>query len=82
MFQVLRITILSVDNSAPQVKVGSPVRVAEGGSAMIPPGSIIASDLDTPLSNLEVVLDSQPTVGYLTDKNSGNCYWKHLILDA
>lgn len=71
MFQVLRIAILSVDNSIPEVKVGSPVVVAEGGSTMIPSGSITASDLDTPLSNLEVVLDSQPVVGYLTNKNSG-----------
>lgn len=70
-FQVLRVTILSVDNSPPEVKVGSPVIVGEGGSTMIPSASIIASDVDTPLSDLKVVLDSQPSVGYLTNKNAG-----------
>lgn len=68
---MLKVTILSVDNSPPEVKVGSPVIVGEGGSTVIPAGSIIASDMDTPLFDLEVVLDSQPFVGYLTNKNAG-----------
>lgn len=72
------VTILSVDNSIPEVKVGSPVIVAEGGSAMIASSSIIASDRDTPLPNLEVVLDSQPGLGYLANKNQG----KLLLIDA
>lgn len=71
---MLKVNILSVDNSIPEVKVGSPVVVAEGGSTVIPSGSVIATDMDTPLSNLEVVLDSQPLVGYLTNKNSGELF--------
>lgn len=78
-FQVLRVTILSVDNKIPEVKVGIPVIVAEGGSTMMPPGSIIASDVDTPLSNLEVVLDSQPTVGYLINKNAGKLLFVYIL---
>ncbi|XP_063885992.1 extracellular matrix organizing protein FRAS1-like isoform X2 [Scylla paramamosain] len=70
--QVLRVTILSVDNSIPNVEVGGPVLVAEGGSMVVPATSIIALDLDTLPSKLEVVLDSQPIFGYLTNKDADN----------
>uniref|UniRef100_A0A0P4WFJ8 Cadherin domain-containing protein n=1 Tax=Scylla olivacea TaxID=85551 RepID=A0A0P4WFJ8_SCYOL len=72
LFQVLRVTILSVDNSIPNVEVGGPVLVAEGGSMVVPATSIIALDLDTLPSKLEVVLDSQPIFGYLTNKDADN----------
>lgn len=68
LFQVLRVTILGVDNSIPDVEVGGPMLVAEGGSVVVPASSIIALDLDTLPSKLEVVLDSQPIFGYLTNK--------------
>lgn len=71
---------MNVDNSIPEVKVGSPVVVAEGGSMVVPAASIIASDLDTPLSKLEVVLDSQPEFGYINNKDAGKLF--HVAVDG
>ena len=69
-------TILNVDNNLPSVEIGSPVLVAEGGSVVVSADSIIASDVDTPLSKLELMLDSQPLFGYVTNKDAGELSYK------
>ncbi|XP_069157214.1 extracellular matrix organizing protein FRAS1 [Procambarus clarkii] len=68
--QVLKVTIQGVDNKEPEVVMGEAVTVAEGSSVILSPASITASDIDTPLSNLTVIIDAPPLFGYITNTNS------------
>ncbi|XP_060791413.1 FRAS1-related extracellular matrix protein 1a isoform X1 [Neoarius graeffei] len=61
----LNITVYPVDNQPPSIAIGEVLQVDEGGSASITVAHIGASDQDTPLVELQVVLESPPQFGYL-----------------
>ncbi|EPY74767.1 FRAS1 related extracellular matrix 1 [Camelus ferus] len=56
------ITILPVDNQAPEVFT-NPLRVAEGGQCVISTEHILVSDVDTKLDNIRLSLQRQPRHG-------------------
>ncbi|KAG7461901.1 hypothetical protein MATL_G00196120 [Megalops atlanticus] len=61
----LNITVLPVDSQPPAIVVGEVFVVDEGGSAPITVAHLRASDLDTPLEELEFILVSPPQFGYI-----------------
>nr|XP_006208344.2 LOW QUALITY PROTEIN: FRAS1-related extracellular matrix protein 1 [Vicugna pacos] len=56
------ITILPVDNQAPEVFT-NPLRVAEGGQCVISTEHVLVSDVDTKLDNIRLSLQRQPRHG-------------------
>ncbi|KAM9367841.1 FRAS1-related extracellular matrix protein 1 [Phaethornis superciliosus] len=56
------ITILPVDNQAPEVFT-SPLRVEEGGLSLVTEGHILISDVDTKREHLLLILQRQPQHG-------------------
>ncbi|TSL34592.1 FRAS1-related extracellular matrix protein 1 [Bagarius yarrelli] len=61
----LNITVYPVDNQPPAIAIGDVLQVNEGGSAAINVAHIGASDQDTPLEELQLVLVSPPQFGYI-----------------
>ncbi|XP_066536604.1 FRAS1-related extracellular matrix protein 1a [Hoplias malabaricus] len=61
----LNVTIYPVDNQPPTVTVGAVFGVDEGGSTAITVSHLRASDQDTPVEDLQVVLISPPQFGYI-----------------
>ncbi|XP_077999737.1 extracellular matrix organizing protein FRAS1-like [Glandiceps talaboti] len=63
--QVLSITVTPVNNQPPVVKVGHGIVVEEGRSVLITTQDLIASDIDTLVSELFVVMEKVPDYGYI-----------------
>ncbi|KAF5895047.1 FRAS1-related extracellular matrix protein 1, partial [Clarias magur] len=61
----LNITVYPVDNQPPSIVIGEVLQVDEGASASITGVHIGASDQDTPLEELLLVLVSPPQFGYI-----------------
>ncbi|KAK2860526.1 hypothetical protein Q7C36_004692 [Tachysurus vachellii] len=61
----LNITVYPVDNQPPSIVIGEVFQVDEGGFASITVAHISASDQDTPLEELQLVLVSPPQFGYI-----------------
>lgn len=65
--QVLKVRIQPVDNQEPRVTVGPAVEVLEGGSVVLPPSTVMATDADTPPTELRIIIDAPPIFGYITN---------------
>ncbi|XP_070544831.1 extracellular matrix organizing protein FRAS1-like [Ptychodera flava] len=63
--QVLSVTITPVNNQPPVVTVGHGLLVNEGGAVPLTIQDLIATDIDTPLNELVVVMESPPSFGYV-----------------
>ncbi|XP_066304374.1 extracellular matrix organizing protein FRAS1-like [Branchiostoma lanceolatum] len=63
--QVLSITVSPGNNQPPVVSVGKGLEVFEGGRALLTAQDIVATDADTPKSELIVRIDTPPSFGYL-----------------
>ncbi|XP_028850587.1 FRAS1-related extracellular matrix protein 1 isoform X2 [Denticeps clupeoides] len=61
----LKVTVFPVDTQAPSITIGDVFVVDEGGSASITVTHITATDMDTPLQKLDVILISPPQFGYI-----------------
>ncbi|KAJ8385248.1 hypothetical protein AAFF_G00191250 [Aldrovandia affinis] len=61
----LNITVFPVDSQPPSIAIGEVFVVDEGGSAPITVAHLGASDMDTPLEELELILVSPPQFGYI-----------------
>uniref|UniRef100_A0A3P9JLJ9 FRAS1 related extracellular matrix 2 n=1 Tax=Oryzias latipes TaxID=8090 RepID=A0A3P9JLJ9_ORYLA len=61
----VRVTILPVDNQAPQVGIGIQFSVIEGEKYAISPEHVNAEDKDTPSDDILCTIIVQPTAGYL-----------------
>nr|XP_039273813.1 extracellular matrix protein FRAS1-like [Styela clava] len=62
--QLLTITITPADSQPPVVTVGTGIQVEEGGSVLITPRDVIATDADTPKKDLKITVTTKPRVGY------------------
>ncbi|XP_065578086.1 extracellular matrix organizing protein FRAS1-like isoform X3 [Artemia franciscana] len=63
------ITIGPVNSQPPQVIVNSELTVDEGRKEILSPDVLTIEDMDTPVSLLEIRLDSPPSFGYLMQRN-------------
>lgn len=63
--------IQPVDNQEPRVTVGPAVEVLEGGSVVLPPSTVMATDADTPPTELRIIIDAPPIFGYITNTLAG-----------
>ncbi|XP_071043236.1 extracellular matrix organizing protein FRAS1 [Parasteatoda tepidariorum] len=63
--QVLTIKVKPKKKEPPTVKITTDVQVNEGGEAVIEPHVITVFDPDSALSDLTVVLDTQPDYGFI-----------------
>ncbi len=59
------VTVVPVDDQVPMVKVTGPVQVIEGGRVALSLKDITISDLDTPPSDIHIIMDDLPTFGIL-----------------
>ncbi|XP_018615142.2 FRAS1-related extracellular matrix protein 1a isoform X3 [Scleropages formosus] len=61
----LNVTVFPVDSQAPSLVIGELFVVDEGGFASITTAHLIASDVDTPVGELGLILVSPPQFGYI-----------------
>lgn len=66
----LEVTILPLDNSAPELVVGGPVVVVEGKPASITPEIVSARDVDSPPETLLFIVVQTPMWGFLERSKS------------
>uniref|UniRef100_A0A8C3BA83 FRAS1 related extracellular matrix 2 n=1 Tax=Cairina moschata TaxID=8855 RepID=A0A8C3BA83_CAIMO len=59
------VTILPVDNQAPEIFVGEQFRVVEGDKRVITSAHLRAEDVDTPTDDILCTIVAQPTSGYV-----------------
>uniref|UniRef100_A0A8C9G578 FRAS1 related extracellular matrix 2 n=1 Tax=Pavo cristatus TaxID=9049 RepID=A0A8C9G578_PAVCR len=59
------VTILPVDNKAPEIFVGEQFRVMEGDKRVITPAHLRAEDVDTPSDDILCTIVAQSTSGYI-----------------
>lgn len=69
--QVLTVNIEPIDNQAPSVEVLQPVSVLEGGFLVLNETYISVRDSDSFKEQLNVVIDSQPSFGYIENIKTG-----------
>ncbi|XP_013794564.2 extracellular matrix protein FRAS1-like [Limulus polyphemus] len=70
--QALSISVTPVNNQAPHVMVKEDIQVTEGGSVFFTPDLFSVLDHDSPLANLTVVIDVEPTFGYIDSSKSND----------
>ncbi|KAL7880187.1 hypothetical protein SRHO_G00024410 [Serrasalmus rhombeus] len=61
----LNVTVFPVDNQPPSITIGAVFKVDEGGSAAITVTHLRASDQDTRVEDLQLILISPPQFGYI-----------------
>ncbi|KAK7498552.1 hypothetical protein BaRGS_00010212, partial [Batillaria attramentaria] len=66
--QVLSVLITPVDNQAPIVTVGPDLQVEEGKEVQITADMISIMDVDTPISDLKVLVTTAPSFGELQNR--------------
>ncbi|NWY05988.1 FREM2 protein, partial [Nothoprocta ornata] len=59
------VTILPVDNQAPEIFVGEQFMVTEGDKQVITPAHLRAEDVDTPYDDILCTIVAQPASGYI-----------------
>ena len=69
--QVLTVNIEPVDNQAPAVEVLQPVSVLEGGFLVLNETYISVRDSDSFKEQLNIVIDSQPSFGFIENIKTG-----------
>lgn len=70
--QLFTIKVEPVDNQAPIVEiVQQPVRIAEGGYLMLNESVISVRDVDSSKEQLNVIIDAQPSFGYIENVHKG-----------
>lgn len=70
--QLFTIKVEPVDNQAPIVEiVQQPVRIAEGGYLMLNESVITVRDVDSSKEQLNVIIDAQPSFGYIENVQKG-----------
>ena len=70
--QVLTINIEPMDNQAPVGDIVQPARVLEGGFLILNESLIRVKDSDSLKEQLNVVIDSQPSFGYIENIKKGS----------
>lgn len=69
--QSFTIKVEPVDNHAPQVEVYQPIRVVEGSYLMLNESYIQVRDIDSSKEQLNIIIDSQPSFGYVENIHKG-----------
>lgn len=70
--QLFTIKVEPVDNQAPIVElVQQPVRIPEGGYLMLNESVISVRDVDSNKEQLNVIIDAQPSFGYIENVHKG-----------
>lgn len=64
-YQSLALMILPVDNQPPELNILTPIRVTRGLQRMLSTDNIKATDVDTEISVLDVVIHHQPNYGLI-----------------
>ncbi|ESO99609.1 hypothetical protein LOTGIDRAFT_173674 [Lottia gigantea] len=68
--QILSVLILPLNDQTPMVTVGPNIEVDEGESVIIGNNVISVTDVDTPVSKLQVVIDTHPRFGQIINTDS------------
>ena len=69
--QVLTINVEPVDNLAPIVEIAQPVKVTEGGYLVLNENLIRIRDTDSSKDRLSLIIDSQPSFGFIESTQKG-----------
>ena len=69
--QVFTINVDPVDNQAPVVEIAQPVKVNEGGYLVLNENLIRIRDTDSSKDRLSLIIDSQPSFGYIESTQKG-----------
>lgn len=69
--QVFTIKVEPVDNQAPVVDILQPIKVQEGGYLILNESFIQVRDIDSAKEQLNLIIDSQPSFGYIENIHKG-----------